>query len=262
MYPILFQWNSIMIPSWHFFYALAGIACIFFLKSLRNRHYDALSSKHLSWIYFYAYLGGYIGARIFSIIIEQDVRSSMAFLSQLIQLGPMNFYGGFTGAIIFSSLYVLKKSMEYRKIFDISILTGFLGLSIGRIGCFLNGDDYGIAAARPSWWSVTFPNHELPVPRVPVQLMESFAVGVCVFLLSRYFEVIREKKGAGFIGLTLISFYAVLRFFLEFLRGDFRGWFIRDYLSPAQGISLILMFLFLPIFFYRLKSKSFSSNTP
>jgi phosphatidylglycerol:prolipoprotein diacylglycerol transferase len=118
-----------------------------------------------------------------------------------------------------------------------------LGYMVGRLGCLMAGCCYG----RPTSvaWAVTFtdPAANLNVgtplggPLHPTQLYES-AAGLVIFLLL----MALEKRPGHFAGRTFWSFaflYSVLRFIIEFFRGDDRG-MVLSYLSTSQFISVVL----------------------
>ena len=141
-------------------------------------------------------------------------------------------------------LYVRYAKLCPWKIADLAIPSGFLGLAYGRIGCFLNGDDFGKPvpeAAADAWWAVTFPNLKDGIARYPTQIIETFCVLVIVGFLILNFDALRKRCGNGAVGLVGAVMYAVYRFFAEYLRGDRRGWFIDDVLSTSQGMSLLVI---------------------
>ena len=95
-------------------------------------------------------------------------------------------------------------------------------------------------------------------PRYPVQLIESFLCFLIVFVSLKNFKVITDKKEAGFLGVSCILSYAIIRFFDEFLRADERGWLIKNVISPSQAVSLFLIVLCLFYFKKRpLKKEDF-----
>ena len=75
-------------------------------------------------------------------------------------------------------------------------------------------------------------------PIYPVQLMEA-AGNLLIF--AALMLLYRRKKFDGQIILAYVISYASLRFLLEFLRGDVRGWLIPDVISTSQAIVLVLL---------------------
>jgi phosphatidylglycerol:prolipoprotein diacylglycerol transferase len=118
-----------------------------------------------------------------------------------------------------------------------------LGYMVGRLGCLMAGCCYG----KPTTvaWAVTFTDPAanlnvgtpLNVPLHPTQLYESGAGLVILVAL-----LLLEKRPGHFPGRTFWSFaflYAVLRFIIEFFRGDDRG-MVFNALSTSQFISIVL----------------------
>ncbi|MFK7825920.1 MAG: prolipoprotein diacylglyceryl transferase [Oligoflexales bacterium] len=270
MYPILFEWNGFIIPAWHFFYMLAAIAGLFFLFHINLKWNIELNPKHLSGLYACSYIGGYFGARALSIYIDEwnKVIDYSDIFWLLFSFGPMTFYGGMFGASAGAILFANIKGIHKLKILDLGIPCGLLGLCIGRIGCFLNGDDYGIAISemmtgQTPWWAVTFSNHYDKIPRVPIQIIESslvFILVISTYVLKNRFA---NKFSSGLCGYILIISYALIRFLLEYFRGDLRGWVIEGHLSSSQFISLAIVTTLGPIFiFFKRKRKNYRSQMP
>jgi phosphatidylglycerol---prolipoprotein diacylglyceryl transferase len=115
-----------------------------------------------------------------------------------------------------------------------------LGHAIGRIGCFLNGCCFG----RPtdSILGVCFPNSITKV--FPTQLFSSSGLFV-IFAFLFYLQTRRRFRGE-IISLYLVL-YGVLRFFVEFLRGD-SGPVLFD-LSFSQIISVLSVIVGSTIFY-------------
>lgn len=264
MMPILFEWNSLIVPAWHFFFLLAALGAYALLLTIRRLFLPSISEKDVHRLFLVGYISGYFGARAFSLINDENVRTVGAFVQGILSLGAMTFYGGLMATIICCYLFVLVRQLNALDCVDLCFPPAFLGLAIGRIGCFLNGDDFGIPVPQSSvgaWWAVTFPNLEDGLARYPVQLWETFFASLLVILTVLYFERIRQKIGAGSVGLGLLGCYSVFRFFAEYYRGDDRGWLVEGLISPAQGISVILFLgsLILGVLVYRKRLFSLTS---
>ncbi len=162
------------------------------------------------------------------------------------------FYGGLIGGalgVVVYSRFFRQNAVPLAESFVPGIP---LFHCFGRIGCFMAGCCYGIAVDGPL--SVTFteslsaPNH---VPLLPIQLMEAGA-NLVIFAVLMVFDRRSSKRPHRPLqnfGLYLIL-YSVLRFVVEFFRGDLiRGLFLN--LSTSQWISLILLPLGIYLFTVR-----------
>jgi phosphatidylglycerol:prolipoprotein diacylglycerol transferase len=244
MYPVLVNWGNFYLPSWHVFFVLGAFAGYGLLAYLL-RIYEPDISSRLNSFFLLSYIGGYFGARWFSLLVEAEPVQWSDFFAH----GSMTFYGGFIGALFLVSLYIKWQQLSWLAIWDLMIPSGFLGLAIGRIGCFLNGDDYGIPVLqRPTpWWAVTFTNHPDQIPRIPVQLVESLAVALLVVLLCFALRYYRLRWGKGYVGSLGLAAYCVLRFLDEYWRDDERGWWVEGHISTSQGLSLLCLLLLLMV---------------
>jgi phosphatidylglycerol:prolipoprotein diacylglycerol transferase len=155
------------------------------------------------------------------------------------------FYGGFLGALFFTIWYVRVQKVSFWKLTDVLAPAVALGQSVGRLGCFSAGCDYGKPTSAP--WGVVFTStfaHEVGgVPlgqRLhPTQLYESFAT-LAIFGVLLWWFPRRRRDGELFLG--YVGLYALARFFLEFLRGDEdRGFVFNHLLSTSQFIALLAL---------------------
>lgn len=240
MYPILVDWGPLFLPAWHVFFALGAIATYFLVQALNRATGSVVPFEALNRLYVMCYLAGYLGARGLNIFLAESPDGLFDFVSRMGELGGMVFYGGFLAAVAVGWAEATRLQLVKPALFDLAMPSVMLGLALGRIGCFLNGDDYGVAASHASWATVVFPNLEDGLPRYPVQLWES----ALAFALSAWGVRLLKKNaqvGSGRIGLILLIGYAIGRFCIEFFRDDERGWVFAPWLSTSQFISILLL---------------------
>ncbi len=185
------------------------------------------------------------GADIPFIIAGAILHNKIAYASSLwdfVHLLHRNtgiaFFGGFIGGFVgFVILYqiMLRHKLPMRELMNLLAPPIMLGHSIGRIGCLMGGCCFG----KPFLLGVRFaegtPAYQMYGAQTlfPSQLIEAFALGA-MFICS---QKMKEHQAEFY----LIS-YSVIRFLLEFMRGDNRGnsGFL---LSPAQLIAVFITFL-------------------
>lgn len=127
--------------------------------------------------------------------------------------GGMSFHGGLIGGII-AGIYVVRKNrLDVWTMADITALTIPVGLGLGRIGNFINGELYG--RVTDSSWGIIFPSGG-NLPRHPSQLYEAFLEGVLLLFLA--FAVNRTSPPKGAVFWTVIAGYGLFRFIVEFFR--------------------------------------------
>ncbi len=171
-------------------------------------------------------------------------------------LGGYVFYGGLVGAIL--GVLIFSKVFNFDKWSLFSTLTPLIPFAhaFGRVGCFFGGCCYGIeyhGAFSISFNYNSLSPHLSDVPRFPVQLLEAALIFI-LFIIIYIYTYKKVPAGGKTLGFYIIS-YSIIRFLLEFLRGDIiRGiWFG---LSTSQWISLLL----LPIGILLLKKESCKVN--
>lgn len=265
MRPILFEIFGWEVPSWHFFFVLAAFIAFFVAWfcakwALQKGHpvapafIDALPN-----VFVVCYVAGWFGARALSIVVEQfEVQSVSQFVVSLFQIGPMTFYGGALAAILCGLLFCRLCRISLPFALDCGVLGGVFALGVGRIGCHLNGDDFGLPVAdqaNPPWWAVKFSIlQDGGLYRYPVQLEEALAsffigcVGVWLFQRASCKPVSStlalEHSSWGASGRTA-AWVALLssahRFFNEIFRGDPRGFFPGTQISTSSGIALLIV---------------------
>lgn len=175
-------------------------------------------------------IGGMAGAKLLWTV---EHLGEEPFSDLLLSRGGMSWFGGFAGGIL-AGLWV----MHRRRLPKIAVLSAAtpalaVGHAIGRIGCFLVGDDYGRPTNVP--WAVAFPQGLPPtsVPVHPTQLYEALALVPLAWLLIRWR---REGRPDIFVlGAYLVS-AGTIRFLIEFLRVNVR---VLGPLSVAHLASLL-----------------------
>jgi phosphatidylglycerol:prolipoprotein diacylglycerol transferase len=154
------------------------------------------------------------------------------------------YYGGFLLGIVASAIYMWRTGLPGWKVLDCIAPGLALAQGLGRIGCFLAGCCWGTPTQLPL--GVTFTSeqaHEitgvpLNVKLHPVQLYEA----ALVLLAIPFVLWLRKRKSFdGEVALAYILYSCFVRFFLEFLRGDPRGYYLDGLLSTSQLISLLII---------------------
>lgn len=261
MAPILFSLGPLIVPSWHVFYVLGALCAFIFLSRLSRKHCPEVQSNDIATLFAVCYVCGYFGARLLSILIEEpEVEGPNAILSALFKLGPMTFYGGGISAFLAGWIMIRAKGLPFAKLFDCAIPSGLFALALGRVGCFLNGDDFGTAVpiepfGKAPMWAVTFPNLGDNIARYPVQLAEASIALVCAIFFGLRIKSLHQSFFPGIAGLLGLITYANFRFFLEFFRDDFRGSVMGSWISTSQFISIMILLVCALTLFVTAKSE-------
>ena len=275
MYPVIIDFGIISILGFEFHLAIysfglmlviAFYSCYFFLNyELKLLGYE---EKLASDIIFWAALGGILGAKIYYLLENIDrVINSYDPFAMIFSGAGLVFLGGLLGSVISVSLVLKKNEVPWLTFANIIGPLIFLGYAIGRLGCFLVGDDYGIPSKLP--WAISFPNGLPPTttsyfasqyPWIdisnypggllkvhPTQLYETIICSILFyFLWSKRNKI--SKPGSLFFQYLILA--GVERFLIEFLRTNNK--YLFDAFTGAQVISFFMVcigsyFLFNPI---------------
>jgi phosphatidylglycerol:prolipoprotein diacylglycerol transferase len=157
-------------------------------------------------------LGGMAGAKLlwlFEHLGEEPVTEL------LLSRGGMSWFGGFAGGVLAGLWFMNRKRLPKMAVLAAATPGLAIGHAIGRIGCFLVGDDYGRPTTLP--WAVAFPEGLPPttVPVHPTQLYEAAALIPLALLLLRWRR--RGRADRVVLGAYLVLAGA-LRFAVEFIR--------------------------------------------
>jgi len=119
-----------------------------------------------------ALIGGIVGAKLYYVVLYWD-RTILNPLGMLFSRGGLVWYGGFIGGVLGVSWMVKRRGGSIPIAADAMAPAMAIGYAIGRIGCFLVGDDYG----RPtdSWVGIAFPRG---VPPTNAANLRRFGVDV------------------------------------------------------------------------------------
>ena len=253
MYPILFQFGSFTISSFGVMMVIAFLLGNYLLRiDVVAEGYDAIIADD---IIFRAAIGGILGAKFYYLIeniptgqaadningLINIIAGIFTFNGERIAFGIQNFgaglvfLGGLVGGMAAVSWYIYRKNLNWFKIADLAAPFLVLGHGIGRIGCFLVGDDYGIPTNLP--WAIAFPNG-LPPTNIavhPTQLYEMSAYFIIFFYL-RYRK--RNQTFSGEIIFEYLFLGGLSRFMVEFIRTNTKYIFG---LSGAQYLSILMM---------------------
>lgn len=245
MHPILITIGSFHLPTYGVLLVTAILGGIFTAIRLGRRvgMDSALILDFCTWLILVAL----VGAKVLLILTDWSyyrANPGEIFSLSTFMAGGV-FYGGFLAALFFTIWYVRVQKLSFWKLADVLAPGVALGQSVGRLGCFSAGCDYGKPTSA-SWGVVftsTFAHEVTGVPlgqRLhPAQIYESLATFLIFGLLIWWFP---KKHRDGDVFLGYVGLYATARFFLEYLRGDEdRGFVFNHLLSTSQFIALLAL---------------------
>ncbi|UYO43980.1 prolipoprotein diacylglyceryl transferase [Rhodopseudomonas palustris] len=131
--------------------------------------------------------------------------------------GGMSFHGGFMGCVLAVVLFGWKRKVPILSLGDITCAVGPIGLFLGRIANFINGELWGRPADASVPWAMVFP-HAGPLPRHPSQLYEAGLEGIGLFVILALMIRAGALKRPGLIIGAFLTFYGLARITGEFFR--------------------------------------------
>jgi phosphatidylglycerol:prolipoprotein diacylglycerol transferase len=229
MYPVLFRIAGHDITSFGVMVALGALLGLWTLsREARARGLPANASDPGVW----GLVGGLLGAKL---LFVAEHAGQAAITTLLFDRGGLSWFGGFAGGLAAGLFAVRRARLPWVPLLASAAPALAVGQAVGRIGCFLVGDDYGRPTSLP--WGVAFP-HGLPptLERVhPTQLYEAIFLAALAALLIRW-------RRRGMDDVLLIAAYLGIagtgRFLIEIIRVNAR---VALGLTVAQWASLLLV---------------------
>ena len=165
----------------------------------------------ISYLIFSIVIGGRIGYVIFY-NFEYYISNALEILK--IWEGGMSFHGALIGIIIGTHLFSKKKGVKTFFILDIIACVAPIGIFLGRIANFINGELIGKVTNIS--WSVVFPQVDT-LTRHPSQLYEAFLEGIVLFLILN-FLIFKKKYKVGLSSCLFLVLYGIFRIISEIFR--------------------------------------------
>jgi phosphatidylglycerol:prolipoprotein diacylglycerol transferase len=263
MYPVIFE-----LPDWLPFIggeAVTSFGVFMLLAFLTGGYVLRAEMRRLgedpekAWdLVFMAVVGGIVGAKAYYLILNWDQVAADP-LGMILARGGLVWYGGFLLATVLVVWEIRRQKLPLPKLADAAAPALALAYAVGRVGCFMVGDDWG----RPtgSWVGIRFPRGAPPT-RVDV-IEREFGISVDPELIERYGQIVpvhptqlyevamstliffvlwrlrKEPRAAGWLFMLWLVLAGIERFVVEIFRAkDDR--FIGP-LTVAQMISVAIM---------------------
>lgn len=245
--PDLFKIGPLHIRWYGLMYVLGFIASYLLIPRQDRSRAIGLQGSRVDSLLFYLFMGLIAGARLGYLLFYQFPHLGDYFRNPLdiiaVWQGGMSFHGGLIGCVIAGWLFCKKTKMPMRAVADSVVVTAPIGLGLGRIGNFINGELFGRPSDVP--WAMIFPGGG-PLPRHPSQLYEAVMEGAVLFILLWLLRKRRFRDGM-MVGFFLF-FYGTFRFFLEsFREPDAQLGFILGPFTMGQMLSMAMILCAVPI---------------
>jgi phosphatidylglycerol:prolipoprotein diacylglycerol transferase len=239
MYPELFHVGGFVVTS---FGAMVALGALVGLWIFSRELQIAKLPPHAVDAAVYGIIGGFLGAKLLYVF---EHLGEEPFASLLFARGGLSWFGGVAGGLATGVATIVARRLSIVAVLAAATPALAIGHAIGRIGCFLVGDDYGSPSSAP--WAVAFPRGLPPtdVPVHPTQIYE-------LVLLVPLAWVLMRMRRRGVADRTVLGTYMVaagaIRFVVEWFRVDRR---VALDMSVAHWASLLLILIGIAVLYAR-----------
>jgi phosphatidylglycerol:prolipoprotein diacylglycerol transferase len=257
MRGIVININPVALKIGHFtlsWYSIIIVAAIIaaVVIGLREGKRKGISSEIIYSLIPWVLIGCFLGARLFHVIDWWQYYAANPLQIFAVWQGGLAIWGALAGGVIAAIIYSRIKHISFGHLADTAVPALLVAQIIGRFACIIDGDATGVATGLP--WGFTYINPGSMVPQnlfgVPTQPYPVYdqlwnLVGLALALsLRRYF------KRDGLLFLSYLSFYAVGRFILTFVRHE-NIWFWGLQEAQVVAIAVLAVSVAITIYLYR-----------
>ncbi len=217
MHPIFLHWGHLEIRTYGVMVAL-GFAAGLWLAARRAR-IAGFDPEKIQQLGIWLIMAGMAGGKLFYILLFwRDFLTGWRVDGWNSLREGFVFYGGFIGAAVGAVIYARLHRLTLWKVADVYAPAVALGHAFGRLGCFFNGCCYGKVCTLP--WAVTFPSPHV-MAGIPVHPTELYEVAGNLLICGALLAYSRHERRTGQVWWLYVLSYGVLRFTVEFFRGDY-----------------------------------------
>jgi phosphatidylglycerol:prolipoprotein diacylglycerol transferase len=216
--PVLLRWGPLTL-SWHGLWMAAGVV-VFYLVVLNEGTRRGFTRQSLSELALWLVIAGAVGARLVHVLRYWRVYRAAPLRILAAHEGGLTVNGAILGVVACAALYARLKRLNPWALGDVLALAAPVALIVGRVGCTINGDAWGLPTDGA--WGLVYwhPNASLPpeligVPTFPIPIvLQVWNVGLFGLLLA----LDRRAPGDGTLLAVYLMAYAVGRFAVNFWR--------------------------------------------
>lgn len=218
--PVIFSFGPLQVRWYGLMYVLGFLASYFLVRKQIKEQDDQKLAGQFENLNFVLILSVILGGRLGYVLFY----NLGYYLENPLQIlatwqGGMSFHGACLTLIFAGWLFCRSKNISFWRTADMYVVTIPIGLGLGRIGNFINGELYGRPTELP--WGMVFAEGG-PLPRHPSQLYEALLEGVVLFILLWSWRHKTSSKSSTWPYGTMLALflggYGLFRFIIEFFR--------------------------------------------
>ncbi len=240
--PIIFSIGHFRIGWYGVFMALGvGVALWLTVREAKRR---GIAPDEIYNGAFWVVGAGIVGARLLHVL--DNWQTYVKNPAAIFGTDGLAIYGALIGGFIAVVIYVRVRQLALGRLLDATAPGIPLAQAIARIGCFINGDNYGVPTNPPLPWSViwTSPNAMVPDRTVAYQPAQLYELVWDLLVFGIIWRLRDRVRGDGVLFLAYATLYSFGRLFISFVRED-NIYFAN--LRQAQIIALAIMALAAPL---------------
>ncbi|MDA8163792.1 MAG: prolipoprotein diacylglyceryl transferase [Desulfobacteraceae bacterium] len=255
--PVIFRLGPLQV-RWYGLMYLLGFSATWLLvrRQIRQFGLERLGG-HFEDLNFVLIVGLVLGARL-GYVLFYNLPYYLAHPRDILATwqGGMSFHGGLLGMVLGGYLFCRAKKLDFWQVADVYTVTAPVGLALGRIGNFINGELYGRVTDVP--WAMVFPGGG-PLPRHPSQLYECLLEGVVLFAIM--WRLKNRRWPPGTLLAVFLILYGVFRWVVELFREpDPQLGFIVSFLTMGQLLCSAMVVGGALLLIWRLKAGKRTDN--
>ncbi|MDH5525454.1 MAG: prolipoprotein diacylglyceryl transferase [Desulfobulbaceae bacterium] len=253
--PVILHLGPLQVRWYGLMYVLGFLAAYSLIRLQINRYELRPLARHFENLNLCLIISLILGARLGYVLfynLSYYLENPQEIMATW--LGGMSFHGALLGLLLGGFIFCRLTRLPFLQTADVYIVTTPIGLGLGRIGNFINGELYGRVSDVP--WAMVFPGGG-PNPRHPSQLYECLLEGVLLFIIlwsakNRYWQ--RNWPTGSLLAIFLIC-YGLFRALVELFRQpDPQIGFIFGALTMGQILSGLMILAGIIILAIRRKS--------
>ena len=212
--PVIFHIGPLAVRWYGLMYLIGFFAALYLANRRADKANSGWTRDEVSDLLFYGFLGVIIGGRIgYVIFYHFDLFQANPWYLFRVDEGGMSFHGGLMGVSLAMLYFGRKTKRTFLTIADFVAPLVPIGLGMGRIGNFINGELWGRPTDLP--WGMIFPGAG-PLPRHPSQLYEATLEGLVLFSILWWFS--KKPRPRGAVSALFLLGYGTFRTLVEFVR--------------------------------------------
>jgi phosphatidylglycerol:prolipoprotein diacylglycerol transferase len=253
--PVIFEIGPFAL-RWYSLAYIAGLVLAWrYCRRLTGRSPARITPEAFDDFLLWATLGVILGGRFgYVLFYKPAYYLANPLESLMVWQGGMSFHGGLLGVVAAEVAFAWRRKIPLIALADIVAAATPIGLFLGRIANFINGELYGRASEVP--WAMVFPGDRDQLPRHPSQLYEAGLEGLVLFALLFGLARLGALNRIGLMTGVFLAGYGLSRLFVELFRQpDEHLGFVLGGTTLGQWLSLPMLVTGLGFVFWSLWSR-------